>query len=278
MHDWQAIEKQVVENLWRRGFTVVRRPEPNTLFDAVEPLGGRHYEWRTLDSPDEGWSPVMTDAHPGVFAPYHVAEAIRHGNLRLMWCDKAKADAHYAEARAKAKKNVDDWVEKHGAEFTGFVRTGTEVRTVGADNVMRCEICDWPLAESREKGCVAGDCAYRPGLSAGAMRTKIPRDELLFDHLAELLRERDRLVSAAIKGMQETLSANAKVSMTSLRDSCLHLAIETIRKKYGKDQSNGANPHNLRAVATAPDENEHSGSGERVGGGGEASESQEGQG
>lgn len=26
----------------------------------------------------------------------------------------------------------------------------------------RCEICDWPLAESRDKGCVQGDCAYRP--------------------------------------------------------------------------------------------------------------------
>lgn len=26
----------------------------------------------------------------------------------------------------------------------------------------RCEVCDWPLAESREKGCVPGDCSYRP--------------------------------------------------------------------------------------------------------------------
>lgn len=28
--------------------------------------------------------------------------------------------------------------------------------------VQRCEICDWPLAESPEKGCVPGDCSYRP--------------------------------------------------------------------------------------------------------------------
>lgn len=30
------------------------------------------------------------------------------------------------------------------------------------DGIARCEICDWPLADSREKGCVPGDCAYRP--------------------------------------------------------------------------------------------------------------------
>lgn len=28
--------------------------------------------------------------------------------------------------------------------------------------VPRCEICDWPLAESAEKGCIPGDCSYRP--------------------------------------------------------------------------------------------------------------------
>jgi hypothetical protein len=27
---------------------------------------------------------------------------------------------------------------------------------------LRCIICNWPLAESREKGCVPGDCSYRP--------------------------------------------------------------------------------------------------------------------
>lgn len=26
----------------------------------------------------------------------------------------------------------------------------------------RCDICDWTLAESRDKGCVPGDCSYRP--------------------------------------------------------------------------------------------------------------------
>lgn len=26
----------------------------------------------------------------------------------------------------------------------------------------RCPICDWPLAKSWEKGCVIGNCSYRP--------------------------------------------------------------------------------------------------------------------
>lgn len=26
----------------------------------------------------------------------------------------------------------------------------------------RCPICEWPMAERREDGCVPGDCAFRP--------------------------------------------------------------------------------------------------------------------
>lgn len=26
----------------------------------------------------------------------------------------------------------------------------------------RCPICDWPMAEVRDDGCVDGDCSYRP--------------------------------------------------------------------------------------------------------------------
>lgn len=26
----------------------------------------------------------------------------------------------------------------------------------------RCPICDWPMADSRDNGCVLGDCCYRP--------------------------------------------------------------------------------------------------------------------
>jgi hypothetical protein len=42
----------------------------------------------------------------------------------------------------------------------------------------RCEICDWPLAESREFGCVPGDCSYRPDLPAEQERIRKRRAAL----------------------------------------------------------------------------------------------------
>ena len=42
----------------------------------------------------------------------------------------------------------------------------------------RCEICDWPLAESREKGCVPGDCSYRPDTPAEQERIRKRRAAL----------------------------------------------------------------------------------------------------
>lgn len=31
-----------------------------------------------------------------------------------------------------------------------------------SDGIARCEVCDWPLADSIEHGCVPGNCSYRP--------------------------------------------------------------------------------------------------------------------
>ena len=30
------------------------------------------------------------------------------------------------------------------------------------DDVKRCRVCDWPLRERMEDGCVEGNCSYRP--------------------------------------------------------------------------------------------------------------------
>lgn len=48
----------------------------------------------------------------------------------------------------------------------------------------RCEICDWPLAESWEKGCVPGNCSYRPDDPAEQRR----------------IRERRQLVTSKLRG------------------------------------------------------------------------------
>lgn len=42
----------------------------------------------------------------------------------------------------------------------------------------RCPICDWPMAESADKGCVPGDCSYRPEDPAEQRRIRERREEL----------------------------------------------------------------------------------------------------
>ena len=42
----------------------------------------------------------------------------------------------------------------------------------------RCEVCDWPLAESRAKGCVPGDCSYRPDDPAEQERIRRRRAQI----------------------------------------------------------------------------------------------------
>ena len=42
----------------------------------------------------------------------------------------------------------------------------------------RCPICDWPMAESRERGCVPGDCSYRPDDPAEQRRVRERRESL----------------------------------------------------------------------------------------------------
>jgi hypothetical protein len=42
----------------------------------------------------------------------------------------------------------------------------------------RCPVCDWPMASSPEKGCVPGDCCYRPGDPAEQRRISERRKAL----------------------------------------------------------------------------------------------------
>jgi hypothetical protein len=55
--------------------------------------------------------------------------------------------------------------------------------------VARCEICDWPLAEDRSKGCVPGDCSYRPDDPAEQERIRKRRAALTADAPAVALRD-----------------------------------------------------------------------------------------
>jgi hypothetical protein len=47
------------------------------------------------------------------------------------------------------------------------------------NEVARCPICDWPMADSAKEGCVPGSCSYRPAEgSAEWERIKALRREM----------------------------------------------------------------------------------------------------
>lgn len=105
-------------------------------------------------------------------------------------------------------KTVDDW--RKVAVQTGLVGSATIVTDInGARQSTIVDISD----------------------DGGASKTKIPRN--LLEHVAELLRERDRLVAASIKASMD----HEPPKMASLRESCLLLAIDTIRKKYAAPET-----------------------------------------
>lgn len=72
--------------------------------------------------------------------------------------------------------------------------------------------------------------------AASEFNTKIPGE--LIPHVAELLRERDRMVAAAMKASIEIPNDLQELHLASLKASCLHIAIDVIRKKY-EEHDNG---------------------------------------
>jgi hypothetical protein len=199
-------ERDVIHNLWGLGLTVVARTIGSALFDLAMPPKGSSYQWHETPEKD-GWKAVPFDRHPGVFAPWGTMGDIEYGDLYLLERPAAEVEAAHAASHAKARWNVDDWIRRQAdAGFTG------SVTMLGESESSRS-------AETVEIG------AETP------LSSKIPDD--LVPHLAELLRERDRLVAASIKASIDTLKPP---NMAELRASCLQLAIETIRKRYAEPE------------------------------------------
>lgn len=51
----------------------------------------------------------------------------------------------------------------------------TEGYDIVARPAPRCEVCNFPLAASKEKGCIPGDCCYRPDADRGQDRIRRQR-------------------------------------------------------------------------------------------------------
>lgn len=82
--------------------------------------------------------------------------------------------------------------------------------------------------------------------------TKIPSE--LIQHLREILRERDRMVEAALKVSIEIPNHELNMHhLASLKNSCLLMAIDVIRKKYtGEDHGTTADSDQRSTEAAGP--------------------------
>ena len=64
-------------------------------------------------------------------------------------------------------------------------------------SIQRCDVCDWPLANRPEDGCVLGNCCYRPESgSAEYYRIQKRKEALRTQRLAKL---REEVVAQAIR-------------------------------------------------------------------------------
>lgn len=74
------------------------------------------------------------------------------------------------------------------------------------DVVPRCEICNWPLAKEQAKGCIPGDCSYRPDDPAEQQRIRERRAALAQEAVnLEEAREMSALADEYAKGLQKLI-------------------------------------------------------------------------
>lgn len=84
------------------------------------------------------------------------------GVTALTLASAAGLSADLAEANEVARvlaKPLEHFAARNRAKNDAGFRAADPCPDYGPG---RCEVCGWPLAESADKGCVTGDCSYRP--------------------------------------------------------------------------------------------------------------------
>lgn len=132
--------REIIQELWGYGYTILpRRGGDPFEFDQKIVPRGMAYQWNVIGEPLSSWCPVPASRHPGLFVPVGTNGDIEVSRMVLVERPKAMVDDANAAMVAKAHKNIDDWVQKYGGQFSGGVKvwTGdpdrppTEFRTVG---------------------------------------------------------------------------------------------------------------------------------------------------
>ena len=138
--------RDVIQDLWSAGYTIVRRQADPYHVDPKEIPRGMAYEWHSKWSSksgnwregmaSDGWKFVEAARHDGVYAPVGYGDLIEVGDSVLMERPKVDVDKVHAAHVAKAHQNVTDWIERNGAAgFSGGVRMWTGDENVPSGDV-----------------------------------------------------------------------------------------------------------------------------------------------
>lgn len=89
----------------------------------------------------------------------------------------------------------------------------------------RCPICSWPYAESREKGCVPGDCSYRPQEGTTEYERVKRNRERPASPPADVAGLREKIAEAAFEASQfrddEDVAPSWKILQSRITDETL---------------------------------------------------------
>ncbi len=178
----EVVSRDVIEDLWGAGYTILPRRRHSDPFHVPEDMipQGRSYQWMHLvydqalfksNGPmPNAWAPVPASRHDGYFMPAGHIGDIEVNGLGLFEKPKFEVEAERASQVAAAHKQVDDWKEKWGGEFSGSVTVGTQTKLGELDSIKTTEIGSTKTIENT---------------------TKVPRD--MVPHIAQIFEERDRL-------------------------------------------------------------------------------------
>jgi hypothetical protein len=209
----EIIGRDLIEDLWGAGYTILprrRNVDPFFVPPEMVPLGFSYQWWHLVHDKKRfvgKWAAVPASRHDGYFMPAGHVGNIEVEGLGLFEKSKALTDAVQAEAHAKARKNVSDWIDRTGAEFSGEVMVAGATATVGDPDQAALILPDTKTIETR---------------------VRMPPD--MFPYAQEIFDERDALYNALVEAW------NGGVALTEQQDA--------IRRRF--EEAEKADPDILR--------------------------------
>lgn len=173
--------RDIIHELWGEGWTFTRRSQDPFEIAGLKPPPGMAYQWMPREAVHVPRRLVPYERHDGCFAPIGTKGDVEVGGLVLAEQCQHYVAAEHQKRIAGAQKNVDDWMDKYGGQFSGHV-----------------SVAQGGTMVTREVGAASGANALGNvnGVS-GVTRevpnaTRFPPD--MYEHAREVFEERDRLV------------------------------------------------------------------------------------